>query len=72
NYNCIDEDDSNYKELISEISNKLKLPNNAFIDFMNIVDKYNIGNKVRDAFLKVFKTNSLLDQNLLPKSTSTG
>ncbi|CAG8768695.1 16405_t:CDS:2, partial [Dentiscutata erythropus] len=72
NYNCINEDDSNYEELIFEISNKLKIPNNAFIDFMNVVDKYNISNKAGDAFLKVFKKYSSLDQNLLPKSTSAG
>ncbi|RIB04991.1 hypothetical protein C2G38_635935 [Gigaspora rosea] len=72
NYNCINEDDSNYEELISEIPNELKIPNNAFIDFMNVVDKYNISNKAGDAFLKVFKKYSSLDQNLLPKSTSAG
>ncbi|CAG8700474.1 38379_t:CDS:2 [Gigaspora margarita] len=39
---------------------------------MNVVDKYNISNKAGDAFLKVFKKYSSLDQNLLPKSTSAG
>ncbi|CAG8806228.1 5686_t:CDS:2, partial [Gigaspora rosea] len=65
-------DDEELKKLISEIPNELKIPNNAFIDFMNVVDKYNISNKAGDAFLKVFKKYSSLDQNLLPKSTSAG
>ncbi|CAG8804591.1 18445_t:CDS:1 [Racocetra persica] len=59
NYNYMNESSDNY-ELDSsfKISNESKLLNNAFIDFMNVVDKYNISNKAGDAFLKVFRKYS--------------
>ncbi|CAG8521224.1 16332_t:CDS:1 [Cetraspora pellucida] len=68
NSNYIDENDYNYE--LDSFFAEPRLLNNAYIDFMNVIDKYNVSNRAGDAFLKVFKKYSLWNPNPLPKSTN--
>src|SRR5271155_1609990 len=49
-----------------------KWPNNAYHEFMELVVKGNISNKIGDKIIKFFNKHSNLEKSLLPKSTRNG
>jgi hypothetical protein len=80
NFECLPEDleGVTYEEALESIEGKkkcettVKWPNDAYHDFMELVSKGNLSNKIGDRIIKFFNKYSGLEKSPLPKSTKNG